>query len=229
MTINDRLGPFGFVPLDTITDGAIPSTGNEGLLDQVAALEWVRQNISGFGGDPDNVTIFGESSGGCSVASLMSIPLAEGLFHKAIVQSGGDYRYSDSTSDAVAWFSEPMLERLGTRDPKKLMSASPDELLEAFPSLQDAIADLENFRFAGQVIDGKVLPSIAEVALAGGSARGIPLLAGVTRDEMSSLAGGLGELTAEDLLQMFAARLGSVASAESMIEAYRSAREARGG
>jgi len=71
VTINYRLGPLGFLRLNDVTNGQIPSSGNEGLLDQVAALQWVRDNIAEFGGDPDNVTIFGESAGGTAVCMLM--------------------------------------------------------------------------------------------------------------------------------------------------------------
>ena len=88
VTVNYRLGPLGFLRLADVTDGKIPSTGNEGMLDQVAALEWVRDNIAEFGGDPGNVTIFGESAGGMSVGTLLAMPAARGLFHKAIPQSG---------------------------------------------------------------------------------------------------------------------------------------------
>jgi len=87
VTINYRLGLLGFLNLKKITAGRIPATGNEGLLDQVAALRWVKANIAAFGGDPNNVTIFGESAGGMSVACLMVMPAARGLFHKAIIQS----------------------------------------------------------------------------------------------------------------------------------------------
>ena len=88
VTINYRLGPLGFLRLNDVTNGRIPSSGNEGLLDQIAALQWVRDNIAEFGGDPDNVTIFGESAGGMSVGALLAMPSARGLFHKAIAQSG---------------------------------------------------------------------------------------------------------------------------------------------
>src|SRR6516162_2965796 len=79
VTINYRLGPFGFLRLADLTDGKIPSTGNEGLLDQIAALEWVRDNIEHFGGDPTNVTTFGESAGGMSIGGLLAMPAARGL------------------------------------------------------------------------------------------------------------------------------------------------------
>src|ERR1700693_2498189 len=88
VTINYRLGPLGFLRLNDVTHGRIPSCGIEGLLDQIAALQWVRDNIAEFGGDPDNVTMFGESAGGMSAGALLAMPAARGLFHKAIPQSG---------------------------------------------------------------------------------------------------------------------------------------------
>src|SRR5208282_24558 len=88
VTVNYRLGPLGFLRLADVTNGKIPASGSEGMLDQIAALEWVRDNIAEFGGDPGNVTIFGESAGGMSVGTLLAMPAARGLFHKAIPQSG---------------------------------------------------------------------------------------------------------------------------------------------
>ena len=87
VTINYRLGVLGFLNLNELTGGKIPSTGNEGLQDQVAALKWVKENIAEFGGDPDNVTIFGESAGAMSIGCLLNLPEARGLFHKAIMES----------------------------------------------------------------------------------------------------------------------------------------------
>src|SRR6185312_10049991 len=88
VTINYRLGAFGFLNLRDASDGKLPGTGAEGLADQVMALRWVKDNIAAFGGDPNNVTIFGESAGGMSVGALLAMPSARGLFHKAIPQSG---------------------------------------------------------------------------------------------------------------------------------------------
>ncbi len=84
VTINYRLGALGFLNLSGATDGKLPGTGAEGLADQIAALNWVKANIAQFGGDPANVTIFGESAGGMSVGALLACPAARGLFHKAI-------------------------------------------------------------------------------------------------------------------------------------------------
>jgi para-nitrobenzyl esterase len=91
VTVNYRLGPLGWLRHAALREGATPSeqSGNFGNLDHVAALEWVRENVAAFGGDPGNVTIFGESAGGRDVLALLVSPLAEGLFHRAIVQSGG--------------------------------------------------------------------------------------------------------------------------------------------
>lgn len=88
VTINYRVGVLGFLNLGEITEGRIPSTGNEGLLDQVMALQWVQGNISAFGGDAGNVTIYGESAGGMSVGALMAFEPARGLFHRASPISG---------------------------------------------------------------------------------------------------------------------------------------------
>ena len=89
ITINYRLGPFGFLKLDDATNGQIKSTGNEGLMDQKLAIEWVKENISEFGGNPENITVFGESAGAWSVALQSSINPEGNLFSKAICQSGG--------------------------------------------------------------------------------------------------------------------------------------------
>ena len=88
VSINYRMGALGFINLREITGGKVPATGNEGLLDQVAALEWVQDNIAAFGGDPDNVTVFGFSAGGMSIGNLLGLPAARGKFHKAINRSG---------------------------------------------------------------------------------------------------------------------------------------------
>jgi para-nitrobenzyl esterase len=90
VTINYRLGVFGFLATD-LGKEANGAAGNYGLLDMVAALQWVKANISQFGGDPNNVTIFGESAGSFAVSTLMASPMANGLFHKAIGESGAAF------------------------------------------------------------------------------------------------------------------------------------------
>lgn len=227
VTINYRLGPFGFVSLAGPTGGAIPASGNEGLLDQVAALEWVRDNIAGFGGDPNNVTIFGQSAGSISVVSLLSMPAAKGLFHKAIAQSGPGHNLLP-IEDALAWLAEPMLEALGARDAKGLLLATPKLLLKALPGFGANVnsGDPQRMnRWARPVIDGRVLPAYPEEAVTGGSSSGIPLLGGATRDELSVLPNSA--ITEETLLGLVQMGLPESVACQPLINAFRTARESR--
>src|SRR5258708_857493 len=128
---HSRLGPLGFIRLTDVTTGKIPSCGNEGMLDQVAALEWVRDNIAEFGGDPGNVTIFGESAGGMSVGTLLAMPAARGLFHRAIPQSGACH-----TGAPVARANrtaERVLSQLGVNpgDTAAIRALTPAQLLNS--------------------------------------------------------------------------------------------------
>ena len=230
VTINYRMGPFGFVHLAGPTRGAIEATGNEGLLDQVAALQWVRDNIAAFGGDPANVTIFGESAGSMSVMALLSMPAASGLFHKAIAQSGPGHNLL-SPEEASEWLALPMVRRLGNdpEDADALRAAPARQVMDALPSFTRNIGSgdpqLAN-QWARPVIDGEVLPAWPEDALRNGHAAGVPLLAGVTRDELSMLsAPGLTDAVLPTVVQ---GGLPDDVDGQALIAAYRQAREARG-
>ncbi|MCJ7743252.1 MAG: carboxylesterase family protein, partial [Dehalococcoidales bacterium] len=135
VTINYRLGALGFLNLSEVTGGKIPATGNEGLLDQAFALEWVRDNIAAFGGDPDNVTIFGESAGGMSVGALLGMPKARGLFHKAIPQSGA--AHSVNSMERAVRITKALLDILGISpgDTDGLRSLTVERLLDAHKEL----------------------------------------------------------------------------------------------
>jgi para-nitrobenzyl esterase len=111
VTVNHRLNAFGFLDLASIGGARFADSGNAGMLDIVAALEWVRDNITNFGGDPGNVTVFGESGGGGKVSTLMAMPAAKGLFHRAIAQSGVALR--GMTADASAAAARALLDQLG--------------------------------------------------------------------------------------------------------------------
>jgi para-nitrobenzyl esterase len=233
VTINYRLGPLGFVHLDQITKGAIPASGNEGLLDQVAALQWVRDNISTFGGDPDNVTIFGQSAGGGSVCSLLAMPAARGLFHKAIPQSGpGNGIYT--VEQATRLVAKPMIEALGIEptDARALRSVTPAQILEACPSMirggmtgQDMGS--QQFAFPRTVIDGTVLPDYPVKAVASGAAKDIPVLIGTTRDEVINygifIDPTLNDADIVDSLEQKAPG----GPYERLVKVYREARQAR--
>jgi para-nitrobenzyl esterase len=131
VTINYRLGALGFLYLRRLSGGRLPASGNEGLLDQIAALHWVRDEIAAFGGDPDNVTIFGESAGAMSCTALLGAPRARGLFHRAILQSGAANHIS--TAEIASAVAEEVLSalRIQRRRTDKLLSLSPERVVEA--------------------------------------------------------------------------------------------------
>lgn len=199
VTVNYRLGVEGFAWID----GA---PANRGLLDQVAALEWVRDNIRGFGGDPERVTVFGQSAGGGSVAALLAMPRAAGLFRGAVAQSvPGTFFSPELAADIAAAFAAELGVRPTVAD---LSEVAPGRL----PALGDAVfADMGRRRerwglithrpipFA-PVVDGDVLPVTPWEALAGGAARDVALVVGHTRDEhrlFSLIDGVLGGVTHE--------------------------------
>ena len=130
VTVNHRLNVLGYLDLSQYGD-EYKYSGNAGIADLVAALEWVQENIANFGGDPDNVTIFGQSGGGGKVVSLMSSPAAEGLFDRAIVQSGRKRGMDTETADKVASLT---LENLG------LTAETVDEIKEVDYYTLDAAA-----------------------------------------------------------------------------------------
>jgi hypothetical protein len=129
VTINYRLGALGFLRLRDRFGERLPASGNEGLLDQVAALEWVRDEIAAFGGDPGNVTIFGESAGAMSCATLLGVPRARGLFHRAILQSGAaNFLWPPDTAGRVA---DQLLADLAVGSPEELRALPAARLLAA--------------------------------------------------------------------------------------------------
>lgn len=189
VTINYRLGPLGFLNLAEVTDGAISATGNEGLLDVIAALEWIQENIARFGGSPQNVTLFGQSSGGGAVCTLMTMPAAKGLFHKGIAQSG--FAHDALSLEHATCLAYDLIEGLGIqpREHEMLRSASPARLLEVTPSIVKKMTQpTEGFnRYPHPVIDGRVVPTSIVSAFEAGTAAGIPVVIGTTRDEMAEV------------------------------------------
>ena len=178
VTINYRLGALGFLLIDDPT-----CTPNVGLLDQIAALEWVRSNIDAFGGDPGNVTIFGESAGGGSILSLLSMPSAVGSFDRAIVQSGATDLLLDRERALLVTEAFARCAGLDHVDVDALRHLPGPEIIEA-----QANASMELFASVGTmpfhpVVDGVVLPQTWLEAAAAGS-NPVPVIIGTTRDEM---------------------------------------------
>lgn len=188
VTINYRLGAFGYLNLA----GAFPEMADEhnlsanvGLLDQVAALEWVRANIADFGGDPDQVTIFGESAGAMSCATLLVTPAAKGLFHKAILQSGAlNHVHSPDRSVEVVHDVLRAAELAATRDSiSKLREMPLEQLLSASQIVSDKGGGATGLPFQ-PTMGVPSLPHDPFHAIESGFAAGIDLLFGTTRDEM---------------------------------------------
>jgi para-nitrobenzyl esterase len=180
VTIQYRLGPLGWLDLEALGGAAYRQSKNAGLLDQRLALAWVRDNIARFGGDPGNVTIFGESAGGSSVTTLLLMPEARGLFHKVIAQSG-TFEYRSSAARARQTARE-FLARTGVNDLEGLVGLSADAVRQATDALTQA-AELRSDWLFGPVYDGELLPEDPYASIAAGSTRGIPLLHGTTADE----------------------------------------------
>ncbi len=232
VTINYRLGPLGFLPLSEVTSGRIPASGNEGLLDQIAALEWVRENIAAFGGDPGNVTIFGESAGGMSCGSLLGLSQARGLFQRAIPQSGACN--TAGTAERALRLGERVCRELGVspRDADALRAVSAERLLAAERAIAGAgVGGLSSeFGMMWQpTIDGKVLPRRPIDSVRAGSAGGIAVMAGSTLDEWNLLGSDPASLSLNDagLTERLSASLRGHAPAP-IIDAYKKALPARG-
>src|SRR5579871_4520598 len=122
VTVNHRLNSFGFLYLPEIGGAKFAQASNAGMLDIVAALEWVRDNIDRFGGDPKNVTIFGQSGGGGKVSTLMAMPAAKGLFHRAIVQSGANVR--GVTAEDATKTAHTLMAKVGAKSADDLQKMS---------------------------------------------------------------------------------------------------------
>jgi para-nitrobenzyl esterase len=185
VTLNYRLGPFGFLHLADLGGEEYAASGKCGLLDQVAALRWIQDDIAAFGGDPRRVTVFGESAGAMSIGTLLTLPAAQGLFQQAILQSGiiGPVR-NDTVATALARTFLQILEaRPGDLSPLENMPA--ERLVEAasvLPDWQATTGAGDMIHFA-PVIDGSILPHHPLQAIASGAAKHIPLIIGTTRDE----------------------------------------------
>jgi para-nitrobenzyl esterase len=179
VTLNYRLGVFGFFAHPALTaESEDHASGNYALLDQIAALEWVKKNIRAFGGDAKCVTIFGESAGSWAVNALMASPRAKGLFHRAIGESGGSFASMKTLADAEKTGQDLAASLGATADVLKTLRAKPaEEILKA--SSEQTIR---------QVVDGSVLPEQIYTIFAQGKQNDVPLIVGFNADEGTALA-----------------------------------------
>ena len=173
VTLNYRLGILGFLHLGELGGERYAASGNCGILDQIAALEWIHDNITAFGGDPNKITVAGESAGAMSVAALLAMPSAAGLFQQAILQScpPNMYQTKQKATDTAKRILNQL--QLTENNLSRLEDLPVDNLLEA-------AADVTTWC---PTIDGEYLPQNPDQALASGSSKNIPILIGTNRDE----------------------------------------------
>jgi para-nitrobenzyl esterase len=185
VSVNHRLNICGYLHLEDIGGERFAGSGNAGSLDMVAALEWVRDNIAAFGGDPGNVTIFGESGGGGKVSALLVMPAATGLFHRAVIQSGAAVRFT--TRERANALAEGVLKALGVSDCGKLADVPLDKLLGAIVPAARAAGPrayplLDRYDF-GPVVDGAVVTQHPCEPTTSPLGDDIPLMIGGTAQE----------------------------------------------
>ena len=216
VSMNYRLGVFGFLSHPELTkESGRQASGNYGLLDQIAALQWVKRNIAAFGGDPENVTIFGESAGSFAVSALMASPLTKGLIHKAIGESGAFFPAGQGLGGQPLAESEKLGEKFaadaGASSLAELRAKPAEEILAA-------ASKVPGLRFAPNV-DGYVLPKSVAAIYAAGEQHHIPLLAGWNADEVrAGVVLGKEKPNAKSFVEQTRSRFGD--SADAVLKAY---------
>jgi para-nitrobenzyl esterase len=214
VTITYRLGLFGFLYLGDL--GGAPE-GNQAILDQIAALAWVRDNIAGFGGDPGAVTVMGESAGAVSIGTLLAMPAARGLFQRAILQSGASGLKVPDRDDATA-VARAVLAELGTtRD--GLADVPVDRIMK----VQDRLGRERGLSAFMPFVDGVTVPRPPIELIRDGAAAGVPILLGSNRDEFTLFAMFLGDGVLEAVKSPVRKRLGDDELAR-VLALYRDAR-----
>lgn len=217
VTINHRLNIFGYLHLADIAGDEFAGSGVAGMLDAVLALQWVHDNIQAFGGDPGNVTIFGESGGGAKVSTLMALPAAKGLFRRAIVQSGPGLRGVEA-SDATD-VAERILAKLGVKnnEASRLQELPVQQILDAVKSMQGMGemgmmgAPMAAIMRLSPVVDGKHFPAHPFDPVAVPTAAGVDVLIGTNRHENALFLAAdprRGRITEAELRKRLALTLG---------------------
>jgi para-nitrobenzyl esterase len=221
VTPNHRLNLFGFLALGELGGEKYADPANICMLDLVAVLEWVRDNISNFGGDPGNVMIYGQSGGGGKVSTLMAMPAVQGIFHKAAVQSGAMDRSGNSrvpdTKLALALLEELGLDRT---DIDGLQQVSADRLIAAYHAAIRKPGNGKLGRF-GPTVDGRVLPTAHRGETAPAISANVPMIVGTNQNEFVNAVGNpdSAKMTEAELMTKLTERCHDKAAA--IAEAYR--------
>src|SRR5215469_14586311 len=229
VTVNHRLNAFGYLYLGDLAGEAFATSGNAGQLDLIASLEWVRDNIAEFGGDPGNVTVFGQSGGGGKISALLAMPGAKGLFHRAIIQSGPGIR--GVPKDTATEVTKAVLSALqiNPTDIKSLQSAPADQLAKAAAAMQAKLGGsggIVTLRFA-PVVDGIALPTHPFDPVAPAVSANVPIMIGCTKDEQTLYNVGqpwCGKLTDAELAEKAKTIPGVADKADALIAAFRKLR-----
>jgi para-nitrobenzyl esterase len=216
VTVNHRLNVLGYLYLADVGGPDFANSSNMGQQDLVAALQWVRDNISAFGGDPNRVMIFGQSGGGAKVSTLLAMPSAKGLFNRAAIQSGAGLR--GGTREAANRAAEMILKELGLKpgQGRELQNVPLDKLMEAGNKARESRLQL------GTVVDGKILPSNPFEPVATPLSADVPVIVGYTRTERTVYevdSPNYGKLDEAGLLENAKRLLGD--EAERIIASYR--------
>ncbi len=233
VTINYRLGMLGFLNLKEVTGGKIPATGNEGLLDQIAALKWIKKNITAFGGNPDNITVFGESAGGMSIGCLLVMPAAKGSFNKGILESG--VGSTAGPLDEAVEVAKNALKYAGIKgdDIPALRSLSVKQLLDIEMKLRTDMAypgEIVRITATAPVIDGDVLPGVPSEVARNGVAKDIPTIIGTNLEEwklFGAMQPDIGKLDEAGMVQRLNVYVPE-SDVQVLIDTYREARQKRG-
>ncbi|HEY5757277.1 MAG TPA: carboxylesterase/lipase family protein [Steroidobacter sp.] len=217
VTINHRLNVFGYLHLADVGGKEFASSGNVGVQDMQLALEWVRDNIAAFGGNPGNVTIFGESGGGVKVSTLLGVPAAKGLFKQGIIQSGA--RTRGMPADMANKNARTVMEKLGVKTVAELQAVPMDDLLAAVTTTGRTTPDF------GPVVDGAYLPANMFEPESAPSSRGVPIMVGSNKDEYALYAREhplIGKMTQAQLREDLLTDYG--ANTDALIAAYKQSR-----
>jgi para-nitrobenzyl esterase len=185
VTINYRLGAFGFLATEEISAENAGVVGNVAILDQIAALQWVQENIFAFGGDPQRVTIFGQSAGSISCQTLLSSPMAKGLFSGVILQSGGGYQdmlKRDLLPDEAYATGKKFYQLCGVETLAQLRTVSAEKMMETTGKIFATMAGVNLLFYP--VLDGHVLPAGYNASIEQGLIQDVAIMAGTTRDDL---------------------------------------------
>lgn len=190
VSFNYRLGPFGFLDLSDFGGEEFENSRNLGVLDQIVALKWINENIESFGGDPENITVFGESAGASAIIRLMATPLAEGLFDKAIIESGGpaSIRFNgaaeiDETEQSKI-IGREFMKLTGKSSVEELQELTANEVQEYSDELAEQLGDSLDVSTYGAIADGNAVPYDVYQNIKDGVGKDVEVIIGTNKDEL---------------------------------------------